>query len=339
MRPAAEVRYRGGHVALGEWTTLRIAVMGAGSIGGYFGGILARGGHQVTLVARGAHLNALVRDGLSIITDDQRLHVACPGQIQATDDPTKVGLVDLVLLTVKTYHNPQAIPAMLPLVGSDTAVLVLQNGIDSYLAAAQAVGAEKVLPGAAYIEASLAEPGVVRQTGGVVRIVLGESDNRDSSRGRGVQQALEGSGIPAQFTTDIQKTLWSKFLFIATLAGVTSLSRQTLAELLPRPEWRRVVVACLREIEAVGRASGAGLDPRTVEQTLDYMEGSLEQMQASMHADILAGRPLELEALNGGVVRAGLRAGVPTPINDLIYAMLKPYAAGQPRRRPDGAPP
>jgi 2-dehydropantoate 2-reductase len=319
--------------------------MGAGSIGGYFGGMLARGGNDVTLVARGAHLNAIRRHGLRVATDHQQFLLPCPAQVQATDDPARVGSVDLVLLTVKAYHNATAIPAMRPLVGAGTAVLVLQNGVDSYQAVAQALGSQKVLPGAAYIEASLPQPGVVRQTGSVVRIVFGEveavpwaggipanprADNRDSCRGRRIQQTLEGSGIPALFTTDIYQSLWSKFLFIATLAGVTSLSRQPLAELLPRPEWRRVVVACLREIEAVGRASGVGLDSQIVEQTLTYMEGSLEQMYASMHADLMAGRPLELEALNGAVVRAGARTGVPTPINDLIYAMLKPYAGGKP---------
>jgi 2-dehydropantoate 2-reductase len=304
--------------------------MGAGSIGGYFGSMLARGGHDVTLVARGAHLDAIRRHGLRIVRDGEEFLIVCPGQVQATDDAGRVGVVDLALLTVKTYHNDQAVPAMRPLVGADTAVLVLQNGVDSYQAAAQALGPDKVLPGAAYIEASVPAPGVIRQTGSVVRIDFGEADHRDSLRGRRIQQALERSGVPAQFTTDIQLALWTKFLFIATLAGVTSLARQTLAELLPRPEWRQVVVACLREIEAVGRALGVKLDPAIAAQTLAYMEGCLQELHASMHADLTAGRPLELEALNGAVVRAGRRAGVPTPINDLIYAMLKPCAGGIP---------
>lgn len=309
---------------------MRIAVMGAGSIGGYFGGMLAQGGHEVTLVARGAHLEAIRRNGLRVVRDDHEFLLACPSQVQVTGDASRIGPVDLVLLTVKTYHNAIAIPAMRPLVGADTAVLVLQNGVDSYQAAAQVLGPERVLPGAAYIEASLSAPGVIRQTGSVVRIAFGEAEGRDSPRGPRIQQALEASGVPAQFTADIHKTLWTKFLFIATLAGVTSLARQTLAELLPRPEWRQVVVACLREIEAVGRASGVKLEPGVVEKTLAYMEESLEQLQASMHADLMAGRPLELEALNGAVVRAGRLAGVATPINDVIYAMLKPCVGGKP---------
>jgi 2-dehydropantoate 2-reductase len=304
---------------------MRIAVMGAGSIGGYFGGMLSRGGNDVTLIARGPHLKAITQRGLKIVTDDQEFVVGC----NATQDPRQVGTVDLILLTVKTYHNQQAVPALLPMVGENTAVLCLQNGIDSYQAVVAAAGREKVLPGAAYIEASLPEAGVVKQTGRVVRIAFGEMDGRDSSRGRLISETLEQSGIPAEFNLDIQKTLWSKFLFIATLAGVTTLSRETMARLMPRPEWREVIVGCLREIEAVARASGVNLDTPIVDDTLQYIEGSLEQMHASMHADIMAGRPLELEALNGAVVRAGRSAGVPTPINDVIYAMLKPYAEGR----------
>ena len=298
--------------------------MGAGSIGGYFGGMLCRGGNQVTLIARSRHRQAIANHGLRVVTDDEDLIIRC----DTTDDPRQVGPVDLVLLTVKTYHNPQAVPAMLPMIGPDTTVLCLQNGIDSYRAAVSAAGENRVLAGAAYIEASLPEPGVVKQTGKVVRIVFGELDGSDSPRGRRIRRVLEQSGIPAEFTQDIQQTLWSKFLFIATMAGVTTMSRETLAQLMPRPEWREVIIGCMREIQAVGRASGVNLAQDIVESTLSYIEGSLEQMQASMHADIMAGRPLELEALNGAVVRAGKAADVPTPINDVIYAMVNPYLEG-----------
>ena len=303
---------------------MRIAVMGAGSIGGYFGGMLARGGNEVSLIARGAHLQAIRERKLRVIRDAEEFLVDC----RSTDNPATVGPVDLALLTVKTYQNTQALPAMKPLVGPDTAVLCLQNGIDSYRAAAEVLGAGNVLPGAAYIEAGLPEPGVVRQTGSVVRIAFGEADGSQSQRGELIQQTLEGSGIPSQFTDDIQQTLWSKFLFIATMAGVTSMSRQTMADLVPRPEWKRVIVACMEEIERVGRASGVNLPADIVAGTVEYINRSLEQMHASMHADIVAGRPLELEALNGAVVRAGLSTRTPTPINDLIYAMLKPYEYG-----------
>lgn len=308
---------------------MRIAVMGAGSIGGYFGGLLAQSGHQVTLVARGAHLAAIQARGLQIHTDAAAMTIPCGDNLRVTDTPAAAEVADLILLTVKTYQNAQAIPAMLPLVGADTAILCLQNGIDSYQAAAAAVGPEKVLPGTAYIEAARPAPGLIRQRGNVVRIVFGESAGGLSERGEVIRAALEQAGIPAEFSPDIEPVLWSKFLFIATMAGITSLARERLAELMPRPEWRRVIVSCLREIEQVGRAAGVNLPAAIVEDTLAYIEGSLADLQASMHTDIEAGRPLELEALNGAVVRAGQAANTPTPINDLIYAALKPYARGR----------
>ena len=303
---------------------MRIAVMGTGSIGGYFGGMLDRGGNEVTLIARGDNLRAIVSNGLRVVRDDEEFVVRCP----VTDDPAQAGIQDLALLTVKTYHNAQAIPAMAPMVGPDTTVLCLQNGIDSYVSAAETLGYDRVMPGAAYIEAGHPEPGVVTQTGSVVRIVFGEADGGASQRGARILETLEDAGIPVELSTDIQRTLWSKFLFIATMAGVTSLSRRTMAELMPQPEWRGVIEGCMREIETVGRASGVNLPPDIVGGTLDYILGSLEQMHASMHADVMAGRPLELEALNGAVVRAGKSVNIPTPINDVIYAMLKPLING-----------
>ena len=304
---------------------MRIAIMGAGSIGGYFGGMLSRGGNDVTLIARGHHLRVIVDQGLRIIRDEEQFTVRC----DATDDPSRVGPVELVLLTVKTYHNNQAVPTMLPLVGPATSVLCLQNGIDSYQAAAAKVGLRRVLPGAAYIEVGVPEPGVVKQTGAEVRIAFGEAYGSESERGSRILATLEQSGIPAQFDRNIKRTLWTKFLLIASMAGVTALSRQTMAQLMPRPEWRQVVVGCLREVETVGRTAGVDLDPEVVEQTMAYFESELEQLHSSMHGDIMAGRPLELETLNGAVVRVGREVNVPTPINDVIYAMLKPYEKGR----------
>ena len=303
---------------------MRIAVMGAGSVGGYLGGMLARGGHDVSLIARGAHLAAIRERGLHVLRDSEEFTVCCA----ATDNPGDVGQVDLALLTVKTYQNEAAVPAMVPMVGPDTTVLCLQNGVDSYLTPAAAFGPERVLPGAMYIEAGTEGPGVVRQAGDVVRMVFGEQDGSLSERGQAIADAFISSGVPAEFTADIRTGLWSKFLFIATMAGTTTLARQTLAELMPRPEWRDVVVACLREIEAAGRANGVNFPPDIHESTLSYIENNLADLHASMHTDVMAGRPLELQALNGAVVRAGRAAGVPTPVNDVIYAMLKPLQQG-----------
>lgn len=303
---------------------MRIAVMGAGSIGGYFGGMLARGGNQITLIARGDNLAAISQHGLKVIRDNEEFTVRC----DVTDDPKQVGTVELALLTVKAYQNEQAIPALSPLVGPDTTILCLQNGIDTYQDAVAAFGVDRVLPGAAYIEAGRQGPGVVTQTGSGVRIAFGEQDGRNSDRGNEIADLLKRSGIAAQFEADIRKTLWTKFLFIATLAGVTTMTRESLDRLMPRQEWRAVIIGCMEEIERASRASGVNLDAEVVQDTLSYMVGSIDEMHASMHSDIVAGRPLELEALNGAVVRAGKDANVPTPINDVIYAMLKPYMLG-----------
>lgn len=328
---------------------MKVAVMGAGSIGGYFGGMLARAGHEVTLIARGEHLDAIRRSGLRMQTEAGDFTVPC----QATDAPATIGPVDLALLTTKTYHNAAAIPAMAPLIraaganadnsaadadgnGSDngnsaTAILSLQNGIDSYLPLAERFPEAITLPGAAYIEASRLGPGAVRQGGAVVRIVTGGmrgSPPAHQQRAAAICAVFRDAAVPADAADDIAVTLWTKFLFIATMAGVTSLAREFIRELLPRPEWRKVIIGCMQEIETAARASAVNLAPDIVPSTLDYMESAKSAMRASMHADLMAGRPLELEALNGAAVRAGAAAGAPTPINDVIYAALKPYADG-----------
>ncbi len=306
---------------------MKTAVMGAGSIGGFFGGMLARDGHDVTLIARGEHLDAIRQDGLKMHTEAGDFTVPC----SATDNPADIGPVDLALLTTKTYHNVDAVPTMAPLIGPDTAVLCLQNGIDSYRPLLDAYPGAAVLPGAAYIEASRLGPGVVRQAGPVVRIVTGPVRGADPSHGgraEQIAQAFQNAGVPAEASDDIAVTLWTKFLFIATMAGTSSLAREYINDLLPRPEWRKIIVGCMEEIERTGRASGVDLAPGIVPDTLRYIEEGGAAMRSSMHADLVAGRPMELETLNGAVVRAGEATGTPTPINDVIYAALKPYAGG-----------
>ena len=303
---------------------MRIAVMGAGSVGGYLGGMLARGGHEVSLIVRGAHLAAIRERGLRVVRDSEEFVASCA----ATDDPADVGPVDLALLTAKTYQNAVAVPAMTPMVGPETTLLCLQNGVYSYTAAVDVHGVERVMAGAVYIEAGREGPGVVRQAGDVVRVVFGELDGAASERGKTIEAAFRESGIPAEFTQDVRTGLWSKFLFISTMAGTTAMARERLAELMPRPEWRQVVVGCLKEIEAAGRANGVNFPGDIFDTTLAYIEENLDDLQASMHTDVMAGRPLELETFTGAVVRAGRAGDVPTPINDVIYAMLKPLEAG-----------
>ena len=300
---------------------LRVAVMGAGAVGGYLGGLLARAGNAVTLIARGEHLRVIQTNGLRVRS--QEVDFVVP--VEAIDRTDSVGPVDLVLFTVKTYHNEEAIPLMRPLMGDGTTVLSLQNGAESWEQLQISLGTGCVLPGAIYLEVKVEAPGIVRQQGSVYRMVFGEVDGSESARCRAIAEMFRAAGMPTEVATDVLKVLWTKWLFISTLAGVTTASRSGLAELLAVPASRDLVVQVMREIEAVGRKRGINLDEDVVEQTLRYMETQARFLKASMHTDLENGRPLELEALNGAVVRIGRELGVPTPANEVIYGLLKTH--------------
>ena len=303
---------------------MRIAIMGAGGVGGYFGGLLARAGNDVTLIARGPHLEAIRDRGLQVKGHREEFTV----NVAATDDPRKAAPADLVIFSVKTYQNAAAIPAMAPMVGESTSVLTLQNGVDGYQQVAGVVGADRVLPGAAYIESQIEAPGVIRQVGDVVRIAFGEVGGQRTSRAEAILDTLRTAGITAELSTDVVKELWTKLLFIATLAGLTSTARAPLSRLMEHEAARETVLASMREVEAVGRARDVRLDPDVVETTMRYMETSTKDLHASMHTDLELGRPLELEALNGAVVRLGREAGVPTPVHSILYSLLRPHVEG-----------
>lgn len=305
---------------------MRIAIVGAGAVGGYFGGLLARAGNEVTLLARGKHLDAIRRNGLEVRSSRGNFNVP----VHATDNPADAGPVDLVFLTVKTYQNDDAIPSMAPLMGDATCAITLQNGVEAYKQVGSAYGMGRVLPGAAYIETHVAGPGVVEQVGDVVRIVFGEVDGSSTKRAQDIQDTLRAAEINSELADDVLKALWAKFIFIATLAGVTSTSRASMDPLLADPESRAMVLACLREIEAVGRAEGVSLDDDVVDKIMAYMESTAKDLHASMHTDLELGRPLELEALNGTVVRLGREHGVPTPVNDVLYSLLVVHKDGRP---------
>ena len=302
-----------------------IAVMGAGGVGGYFGGLLAKAGNKVTFIARGQHLEAIRKNGLRVKHHDGDFTVP----VAATDDPREVGPVDLVLFTVKTYDTQPALSPVKSMLGDSTAVLTLQNGVESYKVLGNSLGEGRVLPGAAYIESRIESHGMIWQTGDVVRIVFGEVDGVRSRRAVKFHEALTGAGVNCELSEDAVSTLWTKFLFIASVAGLTSACRMRLGALLDSPEYRELLVTAMREIEAVGRAQGVALDPHVVEQTMEYVEGAVKDITASMHADLELGRRLELDALNGAVVRLGQEVGVDTPVNRLLYLVLKPHINGK----------
>ena len=303
---------------------MRIAVLGAGAVGGYFGAVLARAGNPVVMIARGENLQAMREHGLRVQSHWGKFEAP----VMATDDPRAVGEVDMVLYCVKTYQNGDALPLLRPMVGYDTLVITVQNGVDSYADVAQTLERDNVLPGAVYIEAARTGPGEFKQSGGVVRFVFGEQSGPSTPRCLPVTETFLEAGIEVLTSQDMPKELWSKSLFITVLAGVTCAARTGLATVMASEAGRETLMAALKEVEAVARAKGVNLDADIVPKTWDYMVGWAKDLKASMQIDMEAGRPLELDALTGAVVRLGKETGVPTPVNDTLYTVLEPYRNG-----------
>ncbi|RME48013.1 MAG: 2-dehydropantoate 2-reductase [Chloroflexi bacterium] len=299
---------------------MRIAVMGTGGVGGYFGGMLARAGHDVTFIARGAHLAAIREHGLRIQTVHGDFTIRAP----ATDDPGEVGPVELVLFCVKTYHTEEAGHAMAPLVGDKTLILSLQNGVDNEEKLAAMYGREHVLGGVCYIASTITSPGVVTQVSGPRSIVFGELDGSITARAQRVHQVLVEAGIDTTLSDNIHKALWTKFLFICALSGVGSVARATVGEMVAIPETRELLRETMAEVEAVARARGVELEAGIVDQMMRTAEGFAPESKPSMLVDVERGNRLEIDALNGTVARLGAMLGVPTPANRFIYAALKP---------------
>ncbi|MGD9180913.1 MAG: 2-dehydropantoate 2-reductase [Desulfobacterales bacterium] len=306
---------------------MRIAVMGTGGTGGYFGGLLARAGEEVTFIARGAHLEAIRKSGLaikSVLAGDFNI----PAKV--TDKPQDMGPVDLVLFCVKAYDNAAATDQIRPLIGPETVVLSVQNGIDNEQQIGALIGPEHVVGCVSYVSSTIESPGVIAQTGGPGKIVLGEMQGGTSVRTEALQSTLQNSGIAAELHSDIQVALWQKFLGICGVNGVTALTRLPLGEILACEETRNLMRGTMQEVEAVARASGANLPEGCVDQSMDIFSSVEPSVRGSMYYDLAAGRRLELEVLNGKVVRLGNEHGIPTPINFAIYAALKPFLHGKP---------
>ena len=308
---------------------MKIMVMGAGAIGGYLGGVLSRSGQDVTFVARGPHLDAITGGGLrveSVVSGD--FTVRAP----AVEKPDGTWAADLVLFCVKAYHNQHAIEAMKPGVGDDTSILTLQNGLASGDRLAQVFGRDRVMLGAAYIDAMRKGPGVVAEVGGTCRVVFGEEDGGQTPRAVEIRDALERAGVETNLSTDVLKELWNKLIFICALSGMTCIARAPIAEVLNTPETLELTWRVLREVAAVGRAKGIGLDDDIVEATMERLQGSKHELISSMHLDLESGNPLEVEGLNGAVARIGKEVGVATPVNGFITACLT-VADGKARAR------
>jgi 2-dehydropantoate 2-reductase len=301
--------------------------MGTGGTGGYFGGLLARAGEDVTFIARGDHLAAIRKNGLaikSVLSGDFSISA------NATDNTGDMSPVDFVLFCVKAYDNAAAADQIRPLIGPETVVLSVQNGIDNEQQIGDVIGPEHIMGCVSYVSSTIESPGVIAQTGGPGQIVFGEMQGGTSARTEALQSALQNAGITAEVHTDIQAALWQKFIGICGVNGVTALTRLPLGEILACQETRDLMRGTMQEVEAVARANGANLPKGSADQSMDVFSGMGPSVRGSMYYDLAAGRRLELEVLNGAVVRLGVEHGIPTPINFSIYAALKPYLNGQP---------
>jgi 2-dehydropantoate 2-reductase len=305
---------------------MRIAVIGAGGVGGAFGAALAKGGADVTFLARGAHLKAMRENGLKVLGPRGDIHLQ---PTKATDDPAAIGAVDVVLFCVKLWDVETAGAAIKPLVGRNTAVIPLQNGIDASERLIPILGKDAVMGGVAQISATIAEPGVIRQTGTFMRLVFGELDGRPSARGAAFHAACQAAGFDSTNTNEILVALWEKFVLLATNSSVVSLTRLPFGK-LHDPEVFGLFEKSIAEVAAVGRARGVKLAPDLEERLLKATKGFPPEMMPSMAVDLLRGNKLELPWLAGKVVALGRELKVPTPTYEVMYAALKPYANGKP---------
>lgn len=300
---------------------MKIAVVGAGGIGGYYGALLQQSGQEVAFLARGAHLEAMRVHGLrveSVVADAITLPVV------ATQDPQEIGPVDLVLFTVKAYDSEAAARLLPPLLGPQTGVLTLQNGVDSVDLLSAVVGREHVLGGLCFIFCVVAAPGVIHHRGGPRRVVLGELDGSVTPRAQAAHEAFRAAGTPVEVSRKILVEMWEKYVFINAQGGMTALTRQPIGAIRESPETFEMYLAVAEEVAAVGRAHGIPIPDAVRERVRTFALGLDPGIYSSLYTDLTGGRRTELEALLGTVVRLGGRHGVPTPMCRAIYAALLP---------------
>ena len=303
---------------------MRIAIMGAGGVGGCLGGLLGKAGNDVWLIVRGEHLEAIRANGLKLVRPDTEFVV----QVNATDNPAEVGPVDLVLFTVKTYQNRHVITTLKPLMGHETSVITLQNGVESHEQLGAVLGPSNILPGAYWASSHILSPGVIGEDV-PAQISFGEIDDTDSLRSPDIRKVFRDAGIETEISLDPLQVLWEKFIVLSALAGITSAAQTRPKELLKYPDARTMFCNAMEESLAVGLAKGINLPDNLVQDSLKYIE-SLPDFQNSMHGDYEAGRPTELEALSGAVIRLGKQIGVKTPVHEFLYSVLLPHKDGFP---------
>ena len=303
---------------------MRIAIMGSGGLGGYFGAKLVAGGADVHFIARGKHLEAMRSEGLRI-EGPAPLHVK---PVRATDRAEEIGVVDLVMLCVKLWDTEPALAQIRPLVGPATTIVSFQNGVlkDQHLRAA--FDERQLMGGVGYVATTIEAPGVIRQTGPMQRLLFGEFDGSRSARGEALLAACLAGGINAEFSGDILREIWQKYVFLVGLSGTTTTMRTTIGPIRTHPQTRAFLLDVMREVVAVGRAHGVALPEDYAQVRLQLADDVSPAMTSSMHHDLERGNKLEVRWLAGGVVELGLAKGVPTPLNRAIADILALHAEG-----------
>lgn len=340
MRPAGSRSSGGPHVETtcnkSEGTggpilsALRITIMGAGGVGGYFGAKLAQGGCDVGFVARGAHLAALREHGLRVESQLGDIHLT---SVRASDDPGALGPADYVLLCVKLWDTEAAVRALAPVVGPQTAILSLQNGVQKDDLLRRAFGEKTVMGATCYIGTAIAQPGVIRHTGTMQKMAFGEFDGTRSARAIALLEACRQGGIEADLSPDIRRTTWEKFVFIVGLSAATTTMRATIGPIRSIPRTRAFLLDVMREVVAVGRAQGVRLREDYAESRLAFCDGLPSEMTSSMHNDLENGNRLEVNWLSGSVAELGKAASVPTPLNRAVSDILALHANGKQQNR------
>jgi 2-dehydropantoate 2-reductase len=304
---------------------VRIAVMGSGGVGGYFGARLVQGGVDVHFIARGSHLAAMRERGLAIEGGPDPVHLP---KVNATDDPKTIGPVDMVMFCVKLWDTEAAARQLLPLMRPATGVISFQNGVQKDDMLRPILGDNALVGGVAYVGTSIGRPGVIAQTGSLQRLVFGEYDGQRSRRVEAFYEACRRGGINADISDDVRRSIWEKYVALVAMSGATTGTRKTIGPIRSHPLTRQFLLDLAREVVAVGRAHGVALPEDYAEQRTAFFDSWPPEMTTSMHHDLQHGRPLELRWLSGGVVDLGAAVGVPTPMNRAVRDLLILHADG-----------
>lgn len=307
---------------------MRFVFLGAGAVGGYYGALLARSGQSVGFVARGAHLEAIKTHGIRVASKAVGDFTA---RVDASADPASLGHADVVVIAIKTYDNPASLPTIAPLLGPHTTVLTLQNGVDSAEDVAAVAGEARTIAGPTYIATAIEAPGVIAQTGEHRRIVLGECFGAPtvvSDRVARIAEIMRAADIQAEPVADVRPALWEKFSYLAPFAAFTGAARLPVGPLWADEDTREIFLSAVAEVARVAEKTGIRLAPDLIAQKRAYCDALPPSTRSSLLIDLSQGKRIEVEALQGSVVRRGRAAGVPTPVMSALYAVLKPHAAG-----------